>query len=423
MKITICKGTGSFILDLLPSDTIWLVKKKIMEKTGISPDEQILLYGSTILEDNNKTLFYYYVKEDSKISLIMQKPANEKPKVIPIYNPKLTLLPNITFWVDYNCTIDEKLYNNLKEELSEIIDKNNFSIIELRKGSIIMKIVLIGDLALKGIKASEYNDTSEEINSVLKKIESKKFVCLGNNNSSGSNYKIPDYSKEENRIQLVNFLKETSKINDDILQTSSTITDEEFENILEKTMKNVSDVVIAQEINQKKYILDKLEDFNNQIESILEESKKESIFEFGVAGISLINRDMSEYQNNKNKCNNLITKFLFHGTSSNSSSLIVTSNFRSANVAFFGPGVYMTDMLDYAGFYAFNPEDNGKFENHHRIRKSDETFTIVASQIFYDNSKFENCYDMTDKSIPKEGIRYINVNADGVPLSKNQTKE
>lgn len=30
---------------------------------------------------------------------------------------------------------------------------------------------------------------------------------------------------------------------------------------------------------------------------------------------------------------------------------------------------------------------------------------------------------MTDKTIPKEGIRYINVDADGQPLSKNQTKE
>ena len=41
----------------------------------------------------------------------------------------------------------------------------------------------------------------------------------------------------------------------------------------------------------------------------------------------------------------------------------------------------MTDMLDYAGFYAYETGD--KFGNHHRIRKVDETFSIVASQIYY----------------------------------------
>ena len=83
-----------------------------------------------------------------------------------------------------------------------------------------MKIALIGELALKGIKASEFNKTSKEINSVLKKIESKRFVCLGNNYTSDTSYQIPDYSKEENRIKLVNFLNESSKSNGDILQAT-----------------------------------------------------------------------------------------------------------------------------------------------------------------------------------------------------------
>ena len=189
-------------------------------------------------------------------------------------------------------------------------------------------------------------------------------------------------------------------------------------------MKNISDVVLIQEINQKKYILNKLEEFNDKIESIIEESKKESIFEFGVVGLSLIDRDISNFKNCKSDCKNVQTKFLFHGTSTDSSSYIVTSNFKKAKEAFFGPGIYMTDMLDYAGFYAFNPEyDSDKFENHQRIRKKDETFSIVASQVFYDNLKFENCYEMTDNSIAQNGIRYVKVNAEGQPLSKNQTKE
>ena len=220
------------------------------------------------------------------------------------------------------------------------------------------------------------------------------------------------------------FLKESAKSNEDILQSSSTMTNKEFESILEKTMQNISDVIVTQEINQKKYILNKLEEFNNKIESILEQSKKESIFEFGVVGLSLIDRDISDYQSRKSKCRNLITKFLFHGTSTDISSLIVTSNFREAKTTFFGPGIYMTDMLDYSGFYAFNPEDSScKFINHHRIRKAGETFSIVASEVFYDNLEFKNCYKITDELIPSDGIRYVKVDAHGQPLSYDQTKD
>jgi len=222
---------------------------------------------------------------------------------------------------------------------------------------------------------------------------------------------------------LVNFLKETSKSNDDIFQKSSTITNLEFDKMLEETIKNISDVVVTQEINQKRHILNKYEEFNNEIEIILEKSKMESIFEFGAVGLSLIDReDISKYQENKNKCNNLETKFLFHGTSADSSSLIVTSNFRTANTTFFGPGIYMTDMLDYSGFYAFENENLSKFTNHHRIRKKDETFTIVVSQIFYDRTKFENYNKMTNNPIPENGIRYVKVNAKGLPISEDNKK-
>ena len=47
-------------------------------------------------------------------------------------------------------------------------------------------------------------------------------------------------------------------------------------------------------------------------------------------------------------------------------------------------------MPDYAGFYAYKSNDNNKSNNHHQIRKPNEIFSIVVSQVFYDNSKFEN---------------------------------
>ena len=257
----------------------------------------------------------------------------KEEKIIPLVNSNFKLLPTIILTFDYDCKIDSNLYDKLKEEISKIIDKKNFSIIEIQKGSSIAKIILINELAKNGIKASKNQQSSEEINSVIKKIENKKFVCLGNNNPSNSKYNIPDYSKENNRKELVNFLK-NSKVNEDILFATSTIKDEDFDKILDSSISNISNQVLRQEINQKKFVLNNLENFNNQIESILEEKKKESIFEFSVTGISLIDRNKDDYENNKKNCCNVITKFLFHGTSTDVSSLITTTNFRKANVAF-----------------------------------------------------------------------------------------
>jgi len=372
-----------------------------------------------------------FIKEEKNNERIEQKENKEKNggdggnmvlKEIPLLNSKIELLPVVTLAFNCNCEINADLYDNIKKELSSLIGSNNFSIINLAKGSAILKLALINDLAIKGIKASMNNKVSNEVQSVLKKIEAKKFVCLGNNCASDSKYNIPDYSKEDNRKKLVDFLSESSKINEDLLQATTTISDEEFESILQEKIGCISDALVKQEINQKKYILNNLEEFNKQIESILEEAKKESIFEFNVTGISLIDRNKENYIKNKSNCPNLQSKILFHGTSTYASSLITISNFIQSKVIFFGPGIYMTDMLDYSGFYAYESTNTGKFSNHHRIRKVDEFFTIVASQIFYDNSKFERCYDKTKEKVKENGIRYILVDYRGEPLPKDKTK-
>ena len=150
-------------------------------------------------------------------------------------------MPVVTLAFNCNCEINSALYDSLKEELTYLIGDKNFSIINIEKGSAIIKIALINDLAIKGIKTSKNNKISNEVEAVLKKIESKKFVCLGNNCASVSRYNIPDYSKDDNRKKLVNFLKKSSKQNEDILQATATISDEEFNEILEEKIGDLSD--------------------------------------------------------------------------------------------------------------------------------------------------------------------------------------
>ena len=63
------------------------------------------------------------------------------------------------------------------------------------------------------------------------------------NSSSYIKYNIPDYSKENNRKELVNFLIESSKENEDIFQ--ATISDEDFDKILVKSIANIEDIAIS----------------------------------------------------------------------------------------------------------------------------------------------------------------------------------
>ena len=136
-------------------------------KITANPDRNLAAWKwasilSTISSFQNKwiTKEQYEEKGSSIINKKLNKTPIESPilikkeEVIPIYNPKLNLLPTIILTVDYNGEINEELYNNLKKELSEEIGSNNFSIAEL---------------ALKGIKASLHGRFSKEIDYVLKK--------------------------------------------------------------------------------------------------------------------------------------------------------------------------------------------------------------------------------------------------------------
>ena len=76
-----------------------------------------------------------------------------------------------------NCEINSGLYDNIKQELTDLIGNKNFSIINIETGSAILKLDLINDLAIKGIKTSMNNQISNEVQTVLKNIE-PKIICF-----------------------------------------------------------------------------------------------------------------------------------------------------------------------------------------------------------------------------------------------------
>jgi hypothetical protein len=125
-----------------------------------------------------------------------------------------------------------------------------------------------------------------------------------------------------------------------------------------------------------------------------EKSKKESIFEFSVISLIVIEReDFETFERERNKCPNRIDKILYHGTSVEPISSILTGLYRKSlenYKAINGKGVYFTDLLDYGWYYGGK---GGNRENFSGIPKIDDSFTVIINSIYYDRNGFKQVHN------------------------------
>ena len=131
-----------------------------------------------------------------------------------------------------------------------------------------------------------------------------------------------------------------------------------FDKIIDtKQMKRIMNLLNSSddfnEINYIKFLLSK---YNSHIKLFNEEMKKaqkESIFEFSIISLVLMEReDLEKFEQEREKCPNLIDKILFHGTSIEPISCILTGLFNKSVDRCYQhrKGVYFTDFLDYCWF-------------------------------------------------------------------------
>ena len=84
-----------------------------------------------------------------------------------------------------------------------------------------------------------------------------------------------------------------------------------------------------------------------------------------------------------------------------------------------GEGVYFTDSLDYCWYYG-NP--GGNRANLNIIPKIDETFTLIASSIYYDKTRKKIVYNW--KYTPKKNeINFAYVYSDTKTIGKPKDKK
>ena len=162
-------------------------------------------------------------------------------------------------------------------------------------------------------------------------------------------------------------------------------------------------------LNEMKDIKYRLSKYNNCIKLFNKEfqkSIKESILEFSVISLVIIEReDFEIFEKERNKCPNRVERILYHGTSIEPISKILTGIYKKSmerKKAINGNGVYFTDLLDYAWFYG--GEDNRA--NCYRIPHVGDTFTAIVNWVYYDRNGFYQVKD--SNSIRNPGKNQIN---------------
>ena len=136
--------------------------------------------------------------------------------------------------------------------------------------------------------------------------------------------------------------------------------------------------------------------YTKLFEKELERAKKESVFEFSIISATIIEReDIDKFEMYRKNCLDRINRVLFHGTSYDSISKILTSMFYKARCIQHGNGVYFTQDLDSCWIYG-SEDMNRCVEKNNRnlnIPKINSYFSFIASAIYYNKNGFRRVYD------------------------------
>ena len=230
---------------------------------------------------------------------------------------------------------------------------------------------------------------------VFKKISEMVYLIMKILNQS----KIDDENSGETKQQIEKVLNQVNGYN--IINFSRfvdvTINTQCINQIMQILSQNKEALM---DINDIKLRLGKYSKFAEIFEVKFQNSLRDSIFEFSVVSLVILDRqDFDKFETERKSCKNKVDKILYHGTSIHPISSILTGVFHKSDKEHYqhGKGVYFTDNLDYCWFYG---SPKGNRENVNKIPRIGDTFTAIVSLVYYDAKGFLKVKDHTTRLQP-----------------------
>ena len=209
-----------------------------------------------------------------------------------------------------------------------------------------------------------------------------------------------------------------------------------FINYLNKKIKNqdVKDLIDLiddnkrEDINAFWSILSKYQDFNILFEKDFSKMIENSYIDYSLVSVQIYqHKRRKDFIQKLKACLNCEVRYLLHGTQIDPISKILTDEFKYTRKAFYGMGVYFTDMIDYASFYCGGNSLSNRRDLWGKIIPVGEAISCIASEVFYDTEKKNKIYkanvvelnhfptyeeiknNYEDLMVEKNGINFIEV--------------
>ena len=242
---------------------------------------------------------------------------------------------------------------NIDEPKSEVcIKKNNYKISFQNSSTNITGLMLFQFLISK-IKEKNLNvhdiidkmfpNNKKEIEIFYSKIDKCNYITVSSLRYDIKDCEILNISDENNRNKISHNIYDLSanKYYDDInmLELSRNILYEELKDYCIR----LGEKKVEYEINPDTIkIIRDLYEFNKVFDNDIEVALKNSIFEYKLSHLFIVDKNSEKYIKDKMNSNPRKEKILFHGISRNYIILILSSHFREGKGHLLGPGVYFT---------------------------------------------------------------------------------
>ena len=329
----------------------------------------------------------------------------------------IDFIPQIELVFSEDMKITKEVILKLKEELTNILEDDDFSIIEINKGSshfIIALQYIYKKIATKTKQKIDKISTiiKNAVSSIFEKVKNMDFLFYGKKNKPQLvNTFVKDIETEEKKILQIhqeNCLGNKINESTNFYELSKAFSWNDLNEVIDYLKLNVLE---HQEINQ---LLKNYGEYYDIFENNFEKALAKSIFEYQLINIYTLDRfDYETFNENKRQCPNVKEQLLFHGTSDENISLILKTfiDIDKNKGNKIGKGFYLSDLF----------EVSWKYRNHFNfIPKIGDSFSILVCSIYYSESQIQNYYKAIYQNIevPKNGVRICKANSQANVLSE-----